>query len=611
MAKSGTKIGTWVILGLLFVGLIGFGTTGLSGRVTTLGRVGEKEITLTEYARELSGQIDAFSAQTGQPLPFSLALDMGIDRFALGRITSRKALDNEVAQMGISVGDDAVARQVMSIPRFQSGGAFSREAYEFVLERQGYTDAEYEAGVRDEITRTFVQAAVLGGVPGPNADARTIAAYTGETRDIRYMLVSADQLDVPPRPPTEDEVRAYYAENPEAFTAPEVRQLSYAWLTPDMIQDEVTVDETALRALYEERLADFVQPERRLVERLVMPDQAAADDAAAQLAVGGATFETLVEGRGLSLSDADMGDVVAADLGAAGEGVFAAEVGEVVGPLPSDFGPAFFRVNAVLEAVEVSFEEAMPDLREELAGVRARRVIDDAREGISDLMAGGAGVADLAERTAMEAGQIAWSEEVSDGIAAYAAFREAAGAAEEGAFPELLELEDGGLFVIELTGVTPPTVRPFEEVERQAYDAWTARATEQEVEVMAERWASILIERGDFSADMPEQITETGLTRRSFLPDAPAGLVEEVFGISEGGLAMAEEDGVIAIARLDAINTADPDDPDLSAGAEAIAQQAADAIADDLLGAYLTAVQERTEVTIDTAAVNAVHSQMQ
>ena len=57
-------------------------------------------------------------------------------------------------------------------------------------------------------------------------------------------------------------VRAYYAENPEAFTAPEVRQLSYAWLTPDMIQDEVTVDETALRALYEERLADFVQPER-------------------------------------------------------------------------------------------------------------------------------------------------------------------------------------------------------------------------------------------------------------------------------------------------------------------------------------------------------------
>ncbi|MEY2960509.1 MAG: hypothetical protein RLZ60_339, partial [Pseudomonadota bacterium] len=48
-----TKLGVWVILGLLFFSLVGFGTTSLSGRTTTLATVGDKEITLNQYALEL------------------------------------------------------------------------------------------------------------------------------------------------------------------------------------------------------------------------------------------------------------------------------------------------------------------------------------------------------------------------------------------------------------------------------------------------------------------------------------------------------------------------------------------------------------------------------
>ena len=52
--------------------------------------------------------------------------------------------------------------------------------------------------------------------------------------------------------------------------------------------------------------------------------------------------------------------------------------------------------------------------------------------GAFALIAGGAGVSDLAANTDMRAGAIDWSTEVTDGIAAYAAFRDVAAATEPG-----------------------------------------------------------------------------------------------------------------------------------------------------------------------------------
>ncbi len=76
-----------------------------------------------------------------------------------------------------------------------------------------------------------------------------------------------------------------------------------------MILDEMVVPDEAVARLYNERIAEFVQPERRLVERLVYLDQARAEEAMARVDAGEASFEDLVAERGLSLTDVDLGDV--------------------------------------------------------------------------------------------------------------------------------------------------------------------------------------------------------------------------------------------------------------------------------------------------------------
>jgi peptidyl-prolyl cis-trans isomerase D len=121
------------------------------------------------------------------------------------------------------------------------------------------------------------------------------------------------------------------------------------------------------------------------------------------IAAGETDFDTLVEERDLTLADIDLGEVAVDDLPAeAAEVIFADTESEIIGPLPSRLGPALYRVNAVLEATETSFEEARADLREELADEAARREIAVMREEIDDLLASGATLEELAETTTHE-----------------------------------------------------------------------------------------------------------------------------------------------------------------------------------------------------------------
>ena len=188
----------------------------------------------------------------------------------------------------------------------------------------------------------------------------------------------------------------------------------------------------------------------------------AADSAAAMLEVSGTTFNALVEERGLQLSDVDLGDVSRLELDAAGEAVFAAEVGAVVGPLPSDLGPALFRVNAVLPAQNTSFEEAKPALRQELALTRAVRAVEARAQDLDDQLAGGATLEQLAAETEMSLGTIEWTEDSSEGIAAYGEFRQSAAALGEGDFPKIEQLEDGGIYAMRLDTALDARPEPFD-----------------------------------------------------------------------------------------------------------------------------------------------------
>lgn len=609
--KKKPRYGAWIIVGVILLGLAGFGSGGLSGSIRNIGTVGEKDVTVNAYQRALNDQIRALSAQFGRQISFQQAQQFGIDQLALNQVVLLRTLDNEASELGVSVGDTRVFERLQSIPSFQGGAGFNRETYRLSLQQAGQTAAEFETGIREEIARTLLQGAVVSGVPVPDAYADALVQYASESRSITWATVEADDLTAPVPGATPAAQQEYYDANPDAFRLPETRDITYAWLTPNMILDQMVVSDAAVEGLYNQRIAEFVQPERRLVERLVYLNQERADEALARLTAGEATFEDLVAERGLSLTDIDLGDVSEEELRSAGEAVFAADAGDVVGPFNSTLGPALFRMNAVLSAQETPLEEAAPALRDELAAEAARNFINDSADPIIDLLAGGATMQDLAERTDMRLGTINWTPDNSEGIAAYDAFRREAAAVQEGQFPELFDLADGGIFALTLDGVTPPTLQPIDDVRDAVIAAWQVQAQQEAIIAKAEEIAADILPLTGLDTLGLEPTVDEGLTRRSFVEGTPPDFNDQIFGMDVGDVRVIDAEDRALIVRLDDISAPDVTDEAVIAQREALAENARAGIAQDIFEAYADELRQRTELNLNQNTINAVNAQFQ
>ncbi|HRM73898.1 MAG TPA: SurA N-terminal domain-containing protein, partial [Paracoccus sp. (in: a-proteobacteria)] len=398
MRGKGKSTIVWLLMGMLVLGLGGFGVTNFSGGSADIGSVGEVEISANDYTRTLRAEMQEFSARTGRQVTAAEAKAIGIDQAALARLYTTAALEAEAQRLGVSVGDKPVLEQITAVPAFRGlDGKFDRKVYSDTLRREGMTEAEFEHDLRMDEARQILQRATLAGVTAPAPVTALTQQWLLETRDIAWTELTTADLAAPVALPDQATLEAWHQANADRFTAPEIRKISYVWLTPEMLEDKVELDEQALRDLYQERIDEYEQPERRMVERLVFPSMEAAEQAKARLDSGEVNFEQLAGERGLALSDIDLGEVAQADLGAAGEAVFALDQPGIAGPAASDLGPALFSMNAILEPVSIPFEQARDDLRVEAAVDRARRQIEDQSGDFSDLLAGGATLEDMAK----------------------------------------------------------------------------------------------------------------------------------------------------------------------------------------------------------------------
>jgi peptidyl-prolyl cis-trans isomerase D len=392
---------------------------------------------------------------------------------------------------------------------------------------------------------------------------------------------------------------------------PETRKITYVWLTPDSLKDQVQIDEATLKKAYDDRKAEFNIPEKRLVARLVYPTADEAKKAKARLDAHEVSFEDLVKERGLAIDNVDLGEVTVEELGAAGPAVFALKEPGVVGPLDSDLGPALFAMNGTLEAQITTFDEARADLRDEVALDRARRLVADKSGSIEDILASGATLADVAKEAGMTLGHIDFNSESEGDISAYEAFRKAALAATPDGFPTLTALDDGGVFALQLDKIEPSVVKPLDEVRDQVVKDWTEDQTHKALLVLAPEQMAPL--------DNGVTLEKLGLVtthlddfaRNGFLQDTEPAVAKTVFNMTAGTHQMIDANGKIYLVTLDALTPADLNSAAVKAQRDQIRQSLSQSIGRDVFDLYSKAVLSGMDVSMDQGAINAVNAQLQ
>src|SRR5690606_16657903 len=172
------------------------------------------------------------------------------------------------------------------------------------------------------------------------------------------------------------------------------------------------------------------------------------------------------------------------------------------------------------------------------------------------------------------------------------------------------ETQAGEVYVVRVDSVTPSALKPLEAVKAEVVAAWKAEQRHKAAEKKAAEIAAAVNggkKLADIAAEMNLETAETPALPRSGSEaeeNVPGALRPKLFTTELGhAVSGPTSDGYI-VAAVKEIMPADPaSDPD---GVEAVRQQLAQLIQNDLLTGYGAALRERHPVTIDEEAFNSV-----
>lgn len=630
--KGLTSFFATLLLGLLIASFAvwGIGDIFAGGATQAVATVGDSRITAQAFLAEYQRLLQRQAQQTGEaPDPLD-AERAGLPQFVLNQMIGRTVFDELARRMGLRVNEDTLQRELSRLEAFYGlDGRFSAAVFETAANRLGYTTRELLDLIAEDVRRAQLLSGLSGPAPVPDALARALFRYQGESRDARIVTVPASAVTLD-QAPDQATLRGYFEDNRNAYRRPPYRAVTALFLDPARIGAEIDVNEEDLEAAYEARLADYVKPERRQLSLLSF-DSAAEDTAqrARDRIAAGDSLEEVAETftdftpEELPLGDYDKATLTQSYSERVAEAVFALEEGAVSAPLQTAFGWQLFRVDAVIPAESRPLEQVREEVRRELAADRAADRVYDLSRDVEDALLSGESLEQIAERLDLplaQADAVSRSGLGKDGrlvrtepslLPVLATAFQMDPLAE----PQLTDYADGGYAFVRVDRVDEAVVPPFEEVADRVREDYLT----QERRRLAGLQAEEALERMRAGED-PEAVAQAYGGRLLTLPpisrqEAAEGNVmspavaDLLFSLEPGEIDIAaatDGDGYVLVQPT----AARPGDPDQAAEAFAalqarlqaemsnemlqlISQQATDALGTEIRQGVVDSVLER------------------
>jgi len=608
-------IPVWVLLGLLILGLMGFGIGNYSGISNTIGKVGSEKVSVDDYVTALRSSANQLSQQLGNTLSIQDAIAFGASQNAIASVSSRAALDDELKNIGLSVGDEVVYNNIITTPSFAGiDGSFDKSVYELTLQSNGITKSNYDELVRKDAARNLLTDALTSGVSIPNIYLDKLIEYQFQRRSYEWVEIT-DNLLTNPDPQWQDEdLQAYYQDNPDDYTLPTTQAITYAWVLPDMLTDTIEVSDDELQVMYDDAGETYQAPEKRAIDRLVFPTIEEAQEAYDSIQNEIQDFDTLATEKGILPEDLDQGIVRIEDLSeSAASLVFASDELSVVEPVEISIGHALYRINAIIPAVSIPFEEAKEELRTQGVNEKALELINSNIENYNDILASGATLEDLANETDMVLGTVDYNDLSTEQITAFQEFRTAASSLTENSFPEIINLSNGGAIALRLDATTPPTLQPFEDVKEQIISDWVDNnLLQQKIELAEQNRAAIEAGVKLASVGLGELNTAIESTRFSPPQNSIGELHQDIFKLQDAKSSVIVENGSrVGLALLTEILPADRESSNVSQLLPLYEEQLSQGVSTDYFNFFTSDLLASKRFSLNQEIINSVHSQLQ
>ena len=582
-----------IFMGLLALSFIVWGIadvfTGMTS--TALATVGSTEISSDAFSRSYRNFLRNQGQQLGMDITPDMAQKMGLGNVALQQLVSRTALDNTVARMGLTTSDAALSQNVRSRPSFHGiTGQFDHNTFLQVIRNNGYDENTFLAEVRADMSRDQLTAALETGFALPRGYAEAIFLYLSERRAVDYVIVAPESVG-PIATPSDADLTAYVKSHPDKFATPEYREIEYAQIGPADVANQATVTDAMIAQDYAAHKELYNVPEKREIQQIEFATEADARAARAEID-GGKSFDALAAGMKIKPADLSLGVLTKTDLAdpTRADAAFALPVKQVSAPIKSALGGyVLMQVTAITPGLQRSLDDAKDEIRKNLALQAAAAKITDVVNAFEDSRSGGATIAAAAKKTGMKSGKLVAVDKNGlspdgtkpEGLPADPEFFTTAFTQEVGEDSDPFPAKSGEYYAIKVDGVTPPKLKPLDQVRGQALEAWTAQQRQAALaKRAAELAARAIIDKNltGIAKEMKIPVQQSqSIGRGSSDTTFSAAMVQKIFDAPAGGVVEAPQ-GVgpnFIIARVSGIAHGAPSGPLFEGGKGQLSQQAA------------------------------------
>ena len=616
-----SKAGSVVVKGLFVVLIATFGIWGIGDIFrnrapdTVVATVGDRSIDANALQTAMQPAVQRLSSQLGTSVDLRQARQMGVVDEVLGQLIDQSLIDQETARLQLDVSDDVIRNDILADPMFKGqNGAFDRGAFNALLAANHMTEAQYAEQMRQDTAHRDLVRAVTGGVVPPQVMVDRIYQYRNERRTADIVaLPDSGAGDV--GQPTGAELTKFYDAHQDLFRAPEYRAFTMASLTPSDLARKIEIPEDRLRKEYDQRQDEFVLPERREVQQILARSESQAKAAEAALAAGKDFKEVATTIAGQDPSTIDLGLLARAEMPQAlAQVAFSLPLDKPGAPVQSPLGLHILRVVKIEPSKTQTFDEAKTKLQADIAHDEAANNLYKIADHVEDELAGGADIEAAAAKFRMQKTSIAAVDEHGGGRddkpvtlpVSPTEVLKLAFATEEGRTSRVTQTSDGAIFVLRVTKITPPAVRPLAEVKDKAVAAWQAEKRRDLVIKAAEAMVAAAKQGTQLSvlaADKGLKVTTSPpLLRRSEGTDGvPPALVSKLFAVKPGAFVTGADAAGSYVAQLTAVQ--EPPATTKTATAE-LAREIGAGLQSDLGEEFTRALRAHFPVEIRQAALD-------
>ncbi len=617
-----SKTASIVVKALAGLLIISFAAWGIEDILITraselsVASVGSHDIDPVEFDYELSRETQRLRQSFGSALSEEQLVGLGIGNAVLQRMINDAALAEKAESLGLLVSDDQVTRAIQSDETFQGfDGKFSRTRFNEVMRANGFPEQVYIERVRADIALRQLVGAVDHSPAAPRKMTEMLRSFRFEKRTAETLLISAsDQAD--PGTPTDEQINKVYDDQPQRFTAPEYRKITYVHLDPKLLMDDVAATPEELQAAYDANAQSFIKPEQRTIQQIVLTDEAKATEAAQMLLQGQDFMKVATDFAEMEPAAVNLGSVtregLLPDLAAA---AFEVDSGSIAGPVKSPLGWHILKVTEI----DKGFTKSLDEVRDQLAEiVKREHAIDglyDLSTRFEDQIGGGATL----EEAGASVGSPAVTIEAVDrdgkapggaaaaGLPDLASLLPVAFAAEQGIESELTEAGDKGFFMVRVDNVIAPALKPLADVREEVIAAWKEQQRIKSAEAQAKELAQLVDGGTDFktlAGIVPASIETVGPITRGDRDKASSSVIAKVFELQPNKAGIARIGDDYAVVHLLDVNA--PSD-----GSDTMSVTEMDGLLDqdvgrDLSAQMIEAMRSELGVEINQRVYNAV-----